>query len=162
MVASYVGNLSFYIKKKLNYDIYFWMLCFLTNGVSAYVMDGTWSETWYCTNPTYLCEVRSPILEHSIWMLELIIPTDNLRIFWLKESVMRTYWCTCVYIDDVYIRIIYPVYLYSDVYFKWIPLKVSFVLVYNYWESLSIDMTQMRQLDDQWSKWIRIDLFRSK
>ena len=40
-------------------------------------------------------------------------------------------------------------YLYSNMYFEWIPLKVSFVLVYNYWESSSIDMTQMRPLDDQ-------------
>ena len=125
------------------------MLCFLPKGFSAYVMDGMCTVRYYCTNPTHVCEVRSPILERSIGTMELIIPTDDLRIFCLKESVLRTCLCACSCNGDDYIRIIYPVYLYSDVYFEWIPLKVSFVLVYNYWESLFIDMTQMRQLDDQ-------------
>ena len=82
-------------------------------------------------------------------MLELIIPTDDLRIFCLKESALRTCLRTCSYNDDDYIWIIYPVYLYSDVYFEWIPLEVSFVLEYSYQKSLSIDMTKVRQLDDQ-------------
>ena len=92
-------------------------------------------------------------------------PFANTRTFYLNVGINNThrrleYLLTqgvcpahvLVCNDDIYIRIIYPVYLYSDVYFEWIPLEVSFVLEYSYQESLSIDMTKVRQLDDQWSK----------